>query len=322
MEFLPLAQIKKNNHTVRFYFCILFFCVIQLISADTQNLPSEVYPLIPLLSSHNPVFKQYAQDVERSYQLLAKKETPPSFFYRYLAKEGETLITIAARCNIPYETIATVNRLSNGSDPIADRMLFLPTVAGLFINEKPAADIELLLSGKEFDPSDFPQTIYVRYANNESVPLLFYQNVRLNPTERAFFLDRGFIFPLPKGIQTSSFGMRKNPVTGNYRFHNGIDLASPSGTTVYASRGGEIVFAGYNSLLGNHVIINHDNNTQTIYGHLEKILVELNQKIITGYTIGKVGSTGQSTGPHLHFEIRINGKAQNPDDLVKKNKRS
>ena len=114
------------------------------------------------------------------------------------------------------------------------------------------------------------------------------------------------------GPLLSGFGYRRHPIIGVNRMHNGIDIGSPYGTTVKAAAGGKIIQAGYFGGYGYSIIIYHGGGYATWYAHLSSINVSLNQMVERGYAIGRVGSTGFSTGPHLHFEIRINGAPQNP----------
>lgn len=121
--------------------------------------------------------------------------------------------------------------------------------------------------------------------------------------------------------KTASTGSYKWPVSGRitsrygYRhgeFHTGLDVAVPTGTTVKASDGGTVTYAGRRGNYGNLVIITHDNGAQTYYAHNSSLLVSVGDKVYQGQAIAKSGSTGRSTGPHCHFEIRINGQTQNP----------
>ena len=115
-----------------------------------------------------------------------------------------------------------------------------------------------------------------------------------------------------KGILTSGFGNRISPISGTMRFHAGIDIGSDSGTPVVAAAGGEVVQAGYMGGYGYAVIIYHGGGFSTVYGHLSKFAVSTGQKVQRNQIIGYVGSTGYATGPHLHFEVRVNGALQNP----------
>ncbi len=96
------------------------------------------------------------------------------------------------------------------------------------------------------------------------------------------------------------------------QFHKGVDIAAPMGTDVYCAAQGKVIFAGQKSGYGNCVIIEHGNGLATLYGHLSKILVDANQQVKIGDVIAKVGSTGRSTGPHLHYEVRKNNTPVNP----------
>ena len=115
-----------------------------------------------------------------------------------------------------------------------------------------------------------------------------------------------------KGILTSGFGNRISPISGTMRFHAGIDIGSDSGTPVVAAAGGEVVQAGYMGGYGYAVIIYHGGGFSTVYGHLSKFAVSTGHKVQRNQIIGYVGSTGYATGPHLHFEVRVNGALQNP----------
>ncbi len=114
------------------------------------------------------------------------------------------------------------------------------------------------------------------------------------------------------GTITSPFGWRSNPFGGSPEFHQGLDIAAPSGTTVTAAAGGTVIMAQWYGGYGNYILIDHGGGYSTGYGHLSAIYVSNGQSVSRGQAIGAVGSTGQSTGPHLHFEVRINGKPVDP----------
>jgi len=118
--------------------------------------------------------------------------------------------------------------------------------------------------------------------------------------------------PLDGAALTSGFGMRTHPVLGGRRGHKGIDLAMPTGTPIYATADGVISKAEWFSSYGLYIALEHGGNIQTRYGHMSRLNVAAGQQVRKGDLIGYVGSTGRSTGPHLHYEVRIGGVAVNP----------
>lgn len=124
------------------------------------------------------------------------------------------------------------------------------------------------------------------------------------------------VLPVKNARITSRFGYRTNPVSGNYGFHTGLDLAAAEGTPVSASFYGKVIETGSSDVWGNYVLMEHSEKFQTYYCHLSEIYAEEGAIIRQGETIGLVGSTGWSTGPHLHFEVRINGIRVNPEPLL------
>lgn len=124
------------------------------------------------------------------------------------------------------------------------------------------------------------------------------------------------VAPLGEARITSRFGYRTHPVTGNYGFHTGIDLAAPEGTPIKASFYGRVAETGSSDAWGNYVLLEHSDGFATYYCHMSEIYVDEGAVIRQGETLGLVGSTGWSTGPHLHFEVRINGIRVDPEKLL------
>ncbi len=137
--------------------------------------------------------------------------------------------------------------------------------------------------------------------------------VLLRAAELSGRIDRvgqGFVWPL-QGRISSAFGWRNISVAGN-RFHGGIDIAAPSGTAIRAARGGVVTRSGWVGAYGYLVVLDHGAGWETRYAHLSRIDVRVGERVAQGAVVGLVGSTGASTGPHLHFEIRRDGLALDP----------
>ncbi|PMP72285.1 M23 family metallopeptidase [Thermodesulfovibrio sp. 3462-1] len=118
------------------------------------------------------------------------------------------------------------------------------------------------------------------------------------------------------GRITSSFGLRIDPIDGKLRHHNGIDIAVPEGTPVKPVLSGKVVYSGWRGGYGNCVIVDHGNGIQTVYAHNSKNLVKTGDTVTPQSVVALSGSTGRTTGPHLHFEVRKDGKAMNPVALI------
>ncbi len=121
-----------------------------------------------------------------------------------------------------------------------------------------------------------------------------------------------------QGWVTSEFGMRKHPLAHNVKMHNGIDIASPVGTKVEAPASGRVVFAGRGGGYGNMAVVQHGYGVTTVYAHMSRVSVKTGQVLAKGDVVGEVGNTGSSTGPHLHYEVQIDGIPYDPVKFVSK----
>ena len=272
------------------------------------------------------MFKQYLADVETSRRLLfssrrniadPRTEIASSLtIYAYILREEDDLLGISARCNIPYGTLASLNRFSHMEEASGGNVLLLPSTPGIFIPEKPGTDLERLLYSSRMGTGQEEGILLSIPRAGKTELFRFIPGDDFSPTERIYFLNRDFHFPL-KNYQVSSFyGPRTNPVTGQFGIHRGVDLAAPEGSEVYAVKSGTILDLGDDAVLGKYIIMSHENNWVSLYGHLSSINSTLHAEIQSGTLIARVGSTGQSTGPHLHFELRQNGQSRDPARLL------
>jgi murein DD-endopeptidase MepM/ murein hydrolase activator NlpD len=258
----------------------------------------------------------YAQQQEQLAQSNAAiqngKEPPALVLYSYTVRASIDIFSLAARLNLPYETIATLNRLDRSRSFLPGERVLASSVPGVFAPQCPGSDLDLLLSYRS-EKEGYPVTVSLGKAQ---VKLRFYPGSRFSPEESTLFLGLLFRFPLPSGVLTSGFGMRASPPSHRMAYYAGIDLAAPAGMDVYAVRDGVIIEVGTSPVLGEYIVIAHEGNWSTVYGHLSKRLARLNDHVESGMIIGKVGSTGESSGPHLHFEVRGRGEARDAEPLI------
>ena len=311
--------------TLAFFF-LLFFCLAGIIYGDEEpqsGISLGDFPVITRLDWRDEGFQIYTAGVEASRRRIFNRdrtrENARSFanslaIYQYTPRAGEDIFHLAARSSVPYSALVSLNRINSPSALETGKPILLPTVPGIFVPENPKTDLEqLLVSGRLHSPDYDSIAITLKGAAGEpDVIFHFIPGGEFNSTERAFFLHSGFRFPLRNFRLTSGFGMRRNPVTGNHRMHQGLDLAAPAGTEVFATAAGIVTEVGNDPIYGIYVIISHNNNWVSLYGHLQRAGVTLHSRVNSGSLIGWVGSTGQSTGPHLHFELRQHGRAQDP----------
>ena len=296
---------------------IFTFVFLSFFSVYAQS--DSVYPLIQSLTFRDPLFKQYTEDVASARIALAHGKTNeelPIKFYRYKVEPGWDVLGIVARCCIDNAGIITLNRIQSAKDDLAGLYVLLPTVPGLYIPEDTGNPLEKLEAAacekKLIKPLQL--NIATQRGNRK---VYYFPNDKLDETTWRYFLSPLYRFPLDSGILTSPFGKRPSPFSGKPSYHPGIDLAAPTGSPVYACAPGKVTAVLFSNVYGNHIIIKHNDGNESLYGHLSKTIATLNQIVKAGTLIGEVGSTGMSTGPHLHFEIRKSGVPTDPQVFIK-----
>ena len=161
----------------------------------------------------------------------------------------------------------------------------------------------------EYEISIASEDKMAKYLDEMSLQYAHEQDAEL----RGVYSDSQFIWPVPScTLLTSPYGYRTHPILDYERLHAGLDIGAKFGEEIIAADGGTVLIAEYSDSYGNFVLIDHGDRYSTAYGHMSEIAVEAGQEVKQGELIGYIGSTGWSTGPHLHFEIRVNGSAVNP----------
>ena len=284
----------------------VFFCFFLLASPLFAQ-----YPLIRLTrTSADPLYGQHQQDIESWYA----GNPPPLTLFRYIPKEHEDLFAVAAAFNLPYETLATLNGWDGPGRLEPGQELLLPNMPGLFIPVTPLGFWETGLSRNPRETS--AQLVRLQTLSGETRDYSFFPGEKFNAAERRDFLGSLFRSPLMNTQITSPFGYRPHPFTGKPSYHPGVDMRAAMRTPVMASRSGRISGTGVLEIYGLYVIIEHDGGYQSVYAHLDEILVEEGQVVNAGDRIALSGNSGISTGPHLHFEIRKDGVPADPSRLA------
>jgi len=252
--------------------------------------------------------------------LISYNFKEPVTFTDYTVVKGDTISGITKKFNLNnISTIIAVNKIDNVRALNAGKKLRIPSVDGLI--HKVCAGESVQSIGKKYS-IDVIDILDVNDLDTETLSVgqdLFIPGAKLDKNVLRQAMGDTFINPLKTGSYrlTSRCGWRADPFTGVKQYHPGIDMAITQGTSIYAALSGKVVACGWSNVYGNYAIIDHGNGYQSLYGHMQKKLCTLNQEVSTGTKIGLVGSTGYSTGPHLHFTVYKNGKVVDPLTLIK-----
>ncbi len=275
-------------------------------------------------------------DLSKAIDEVTKEQETAS---EYEVISGDTLSAIAIKVNIPIDEIIAMNsdRLKSVNTPIhvGDKLVITVPEPELNVKrteqcyfeevydadiiyvdnnnwyttqtkvlQQPSAGFRKIVANVNFiNDKEASREILKEEVVVEAVAKIVERGTKIPPT---------YIKPISGGVLTSSFGKRKAPTKGASTYHRGVDWSVPKGTSVVASCGGTVAKAGWGNGYGYVIYINHEDGRQTRYGHLSKVLVSAGQTVKQGQQIGLSGNSGVSTGPHLHFEILINGSQVNP----------
>ena len=258
-------------------------------------------------------------DSKISEKDMEKLFCQPVTFQSYKVLPGDSISSITKKFGLSnISTLIAVNDIDNVRQLRAGQKLKIPSIDGLFytvqkgnslqgISLKYGVTMEDLLDVNELESSELAVG-----------QVIFIPGAKLEPQALSKAMGELFRSPLKTRYRlTSHFGPRADPFTGARSNHTGVDMACPTGTPILASASGTITYSGTSPVFGYYVIINHGNGYQSLYGHMSKILAQKGQWVSQGTRIGLVGSTGYSTGPHLHFTVFKNGKLVDPLSLIK-----
>lgn len=242
----------------------------------------------------------------------------------YKVKKGDTISTIAKRFNTSSDYLMANNLDIDLSTLRVGREIKIPNETGIFyrvekndsfmsLEKKFSISEEIVKEDNNIEELKQGEVIFLR---EPTIASEFKKKMKtvVAAQKRAASV---FASPLNRLIVTSKYGSRRHPVLKQTIHHAGVDLKAPVGTKVMSAKSGTVTFAGYSGNYGYLVVVSHPDGYETRYAHLSKVKVKKGQKVNSRQLIALSGNTGRSTGPHLHFEVRRNGKALNPIAYVR-----
>lgn len=254
-----------------------------------------------------------------SNSLPAQVFTQPVTYQNYKVRAGDTISGIAKKFGLRnISTLISVNDIGNVRQLGAGQKLKIPSIDGVIYTVKKGDSLDSIISKNKIK---LEQLLDVNELTSETLSVgqqLFLPGVGLDANTLKNAMGDLFKLPIAAKFRWSSpYGYRIDPIANVKSFHTGVDMACPTGTPILASMSGKVTTTGINRVYGNYVIIDHGNGYQTLYAHMSKIIATKGQWVSQGTRIGLVGSTGYSTGPHLHFTVYKNGKLVDPKSVIK-----
>jgi murein DD-endopeptidase MepM/ murein hydrolase activator NlpD len=250
----------------------------------------------------------------REPEVFSKPQTLLYGFYT--VRKGDIIGDIAEKFGLNQDTLISCNGIKNTRLIQIGQVLKIPNQDGILYTVKKgdtlSAVAEKFKSGAEAIQT--ANELFSGAVNPGTV--LFIPGARLDWVNLQEINGDLFIWPTP-GYITSPYGFRRSPFTGARQFHSGLDIGAPMGTPIRAAMSGRISTVGWDDAFGNYVVVSHHSGYRTLYAHMSVIRVKSGAYVGTGERIGDVGSTGLSTGPHLHFTVYKNGVTVNPRALMK-----
>lgn len=241
-------------------------------------------------------------------------------YQNYKVKSGDTISGITKKFGLSnISTLIAVNDISNVRQLAAGQKLKIPSMDGIVYTVQKGDSINSIVGKYNVKMEALLDANELSSEELTVGQVLFIPGAALDRKTLQNAMGELFILPISAAFRWSSpYGWRSDPFTGVRSFHTGTDMACPQGTPILASQSGRVSAVSSNRVYGNYVIIDHGNGYQTLYAHMYKALVKKGAWVSQGTRIGLVGSTGYSTGPHLHFMVYKNGTRIDPMTILKR----
>ena len=241
-------------------------------------------------------------------------------YQTYTVKSGEAISTITRKFGLTnISTLIAVNGIGNVRALREGQKLRIPSMDGLIHRVSKGESLGSVSAKYHVSVEEICDANDLSSQNLKAGQELFIPGAKLDSMSLKKAMGELFVCPITAKYRISSlFGPRIDPISQLKRNHTGVDFACPTGTPIGAAMSGKVVYVGWSNIFGNYVIINHINGYQTLYAHMSKITCKNGQKVDQGTKVGLVGSTGYSTGPHLHFTVYKNGNLVDPLTLIRR----
>ncbi len=237
-------------------------------------------------------------------------------FTKYKLGKGETLAGVAAKMKTNLDTLISVNKIRDVKRIVAGTELLVPNINGILYTVKRGNSLSGIAQAHGITLNAILDANNMQSAVIQPGQELFIPGASMNPTDLKRILGELFIYPTT-GRLTSKFGMRNDPFTNVRRFHNGIDIANSIGTPVRAAMEGKVAMIGTHDVFGKYIILSHSDGYQTLYAHLDTILISKGERVNQGQKVAEMGNSGYSTGSHLHFSVFKRGEPLDPLKFLK-----
>jgi murein DD-endopeptidase MepM/ murein hydrolase activator NlpD len=233
----------------------------------------------------------------------------------YKMESGDNISTLAMNFGLNQDTLLSINDIKNSRSIPTGKILRIPNQDGISYKVKEGDNLQGIAEKYNVEISAL-RTVNELFSERVNAgSTLFIPGVRMNQADLQEINGDLFIWPV-RGYITSRYGYRPNPFGGGRSFHTGLDIGASTGTPIKAGMDGRVSTVGYNEVNGNYVVITHHSGYRSQYLHMSVVRVKSGAYVRAGDRIGDVGSTGLSTGPHLHFTVYKNGVTINPQTVM------
>jgi murein DD-endopeptidase MepM/ murein hydrolase activator NlpD len=277
---------------------------------EQENGMGMSYPYLEEASFSIPIFDAETLEPE----VYSKPQMLLSF--SYTVRQGDTIGELAETFGLNPDTLLSLNGIKNSRLLQIGQVLRIPNQDGILYTVKSGDTLNGIAEKYEIE-SEAVKIANELFSDKINVNTsIFVPGARLSRVDLQEINGDLFIWPVRSYI-TSPYGYRANPFTGVRQFHTGLDIGAPQGTSIRAAMAGRVSSTDYDNITGNYVVITHHSGYRTLYAHMSVIRTKTGTYVRTGDIIGDVGSTGLTTGPHLHFTVYKNGVTVNPRALIK-----